>query len=91
MTRLTVYNRGRNPIERAGRVFPPRRSVTVDLDDADVDAVRAHRRLSVTDPGDRLEQLTVAQLRERAAARGLDTKGRKAELIARIRAHEAGP
>ncbi len=40
------------------------------------------------DPGDGLDDLPVAQLRKLAAERGLDTSGKKADLVARLRGSE---
>ncbi|MFW6033787.1 MAG: Rho termination factor N-terminal domain-containing protein [bacterium] len=90
-----VYNTGINPVEAAGRVFPPRRTVDADLTERQVRAVRAHRRLRVVEHAsetpqlDGLESMTLRQLQDRAAELGVEVSAsaRKPELVAAIGEH----
>ncbi|MFW6090523.1 MAG: SAP domain-containing protein [Actinomycetota bacterium] len=85
MPTVTVYNRGGNNVEAAGRVWPPRRPTTADLTDDQLATVRAHRRLEIRDDQERpLSKRKVAELRELCEQRGLDATGTKAELVARL-------
>lgn len=51
MPTVTVHNDGPNPVEAAGRVWPPRRPTTAEVDERQLATIRAHRRLTVHDDG----------------------------------------
>lgn len=94
-----VTNRSKRPRYVAGHRFPGLRdgrpqTVEARLTPRQHLQARSCESLDVTPAdgggdGDDVGKLTVDELRERLDAAGLPTDGRKAELLARLREHEA--
>ena len=82
---VTARNSHHAPVEVAGARWPARAVATRTIAEHRLPEVEASRHLQPKQP-DRLDSLTVVQLREQLAAAGLDTGGLKADLVARLRA-----